>query len=103
VGCINQLDLARVLDLKVRLAENKAIFEYEVTHSLAKIPCVLELHPKLRSDETATFTTDTVAGRIRTATLAVEPDTSYEYRLMCGGELRTGYLEPVIGRHWRNN
>ncbi len=84
---------ARILDLKVNASGNKAVFQYDVSASSVAEPCVVEAWPAgSRDADTAggTAAADNLTGRLRSAELAVEPGGSYDYRLMCGGDMRSG-------------
>jgi hypothetical protein len=81
---------ARILNMSVRADGNRAVFQYEVSASSLSEPCVVELWPAGREGVDGIAAADNLAGRLRAASVAIEPGSSYDYRLMCGGDMRRG-------------
>lgn len=81
---------ARILNFGILAEEDRAVFQYEVSASSLSAPCVVELWPAGRDGIESVAAADNLAGRFRSAAVAVEAGRVYEYRLMCGGDMRRG-------------
>jgi hypothetical protein len=81
---------AQILGMSVRAAGDRAVFQYAVSASSLSEPCVVEVWPAGRAGVGGEAAADNLTGRLRAASVAIEPGGSYDYRLMCGGDMRRG-------------
>jgi hypothetical protein len=84
---------AQIFNLDIRSEGNRAIFQYEVSAPGLSAPCVVEVWPAARGAAESIAVADHQEGPHRSAAVPIERGSSYDYRLMCGGDMRRGTFQ----------